>query len=52
MKAVDDSGANSSGREGTVVMSPEACAQAGAVNCRQPGETFFSVVLKISVGFF
>lgn len=33
-------------------MSLQACAQAGAMNCRQPGETFFSVVLKILVGFF
>lgn len=33
-------------------MSLQAFAQAGAVNCRQPGETFFSVVLKILVGFF
>jgi len=33
-------------------LSLPACAQAGAVNCRQPGETCFPVVLEILVGFF
>lgn len=32
-------------------MSSQGSAQAGVVNCRQPGEMFFSVLLKISVFF-
>lgn len=42
LKAEDDSGADSSGREDIFAMSSQAFVRAGVVNRRQPGEILLS----------